>query len=232
MKTVGQVALFAFGILVSGCGPALNEEDFQPAAVAPIRAENPKFAAEAGIGADVDVSPGSNPFELAKGRYFSSRPDSFALLTAERTFDRSQRAERFLDESGGFVLYYSPPQEVELEPSVLIDPPPAWRLAGVVISDGVIGLLDMGNRTVDVRPGQRVPDTEWTVVSIDTERAVLRRSGNKLPREFIAPLQGPLAPGGGGGGGGTRGGNNFGGGDPGSDEGRPFGRGGGEAGGK
>ncbi len=197
MKKTLATSLVALGLLAAGCGP--QEEALQPSGVRPIRVENPKFAAEAGIDAQVNPEPSATLQAIGKARPFGSRPNAFAMLPAEVAFDRSQRAERLVADVGGFSLLYEEPLESEVDAAPVIEPVPAWRLSGVVIRDGVIAILDMGDKTLDIRPGQRIPDTEWTVVSIDTERAVLRRSGTKLPRQITIPLQGTL-PGQGGGG--------------------------------
>ena len=77
-------------------------------------------------------------------------------------------------------------------PPIIIEPVPRWRLAGVVVGNGVIALLDTGSKVYDVRPGSVVPGTEWRVESIDQERAVLVRDSNKEPKRFEVGLQGPL----------------------------------------
>lgn len=151
--------------------------------------DDPKFAAEAGLSANVDQSPGLVAAALAKTKAFGWRPDAFALLPSERDFDRQQSTLRLVGEGGGFVTMFTTPEDVEAGP-VALEPLPNWRLAGVVIGDGVAALLDMGGRTIDIRPGMKIPDSDWTVVSIDTERAVLRRTNGKLPKYFNVPLQG------------------------------------------
>jgi hypothetical protein len=73
-----------------------------------------------------------------------------------------------------------------------------------VVGDSVLALIDMGNGTTElIRPGQRIPGSEWTVVSIDEEKAILRRGGNRLPRQVTVRLE--LPPPGFGGGGNTGG---------------------------
>lgn len=200
-----SVALAMVAGVMVGCGNPTT--DAPPAApVGRVTVEEPKIMADAGI-ALADPSAGLTPLlELAKTKNFGSRPDPFALLALEAAFNKQQQAERFLSDFGGFSTMFEEPDPVEDDAPVL-QPRPAWRLAGIVIADGVVALLDLGNgQVVEVRPGQRVLDSEWVVVSIDTERAVLRRPGNQLPREIIVNLEGPLGIGGGGGGGGGRGG--------------------------
>ena len=195
-------------LALQGCDP--GDTSGSLSAATPIKVDNPKFAAEAGIAAELDMTPSNTVMEIAKTKYFGVRGDAFALLPSEMQFDRQQYSARLVSDSGGFSSYYSEPEEVEAAGPV-IEPLPAWRLSGVVIGDGVAALLEMGpGKTIDIRPGMKIPDTDWTVVSIDTERAVLKRSGNKLPKSFAVNLQGPMSIGGGSGGGtgGSGGGNN------------------------
>jgi bifunctional DNA-binding transcriptional regulator/antitoxin component of YhaV-PrlF toxin-antitoxin module len=75
------------------------------------------------------------------------------------------------------------------EVAEVIEPQPFRRLAGIMVGDSVLAIIDMGDGNLQiVRPGQQIPGTEWTVASIDEEKAVLRRSGNKKPKEVVVPL--------------------------------------------
>ncbi|MBS1723520.1 MAG: hypothetical protein JSS66_11265 [Armatimonadetes bacterium] len=189
------------GVLAGGCD--VGDKSPQPLRTAEINAKDPKFAAEAGLNATVDATPPFQPMQLAKSKYFGSRGDAFALLPAERAFNGSQLAANLVSKGGGFSAMFTEPEEV-VEAAPVTEPLPLWRLAGVVIGDGVSALLDMGTRTIDIRPGMKIPDTDWTVVSIDSDKAVLKRA-NKLPHTFTVPLQSKNAGGGGGTGGGTGG---------------------------
>lgn len=165
---------------------------------------------EEGIDAGVPISYGgegsTDTYGLAQASTFVTRTNPFALLPQEYSFNREQWVERILQMQGGFSNYYVIRPDVEDEPPV-VEPTPAWRLSGIIIGDGISALLDMGpGEDLIIRPGTRIPDTEWVVVSITEEYAVLERGGNRLPRRFIVPLAGPLegmpqAPAGGGGGG-------------------------------
>jgi len=86
--------------------------------------------------------------------------------------------------------------------------PQGWRLSAILIGDGVGALLERApGDTIEIRPGQQIQGTEWTVVSIDEERAVLRRSADMRPSTFVVRLQSRGADfGRGGGGGGNTGG--------------------------
>ncbi|MFM9872077.1 MAG: hypothetical protein ACKVQS_01275 [Fimbriimonadaceae bacterium] len=157
-----------------------------------------------------------------KRSWYSRRSDAFALLASERRFDQEQSLERIISESGGYSSEFElpdPPPDTEVPQSF---PTPAWRLAGIVVSEGaVIALLDQGTKVETIVPGQLVDGTEWRCVSIDAEKAVFRRDPRRIPSEVIVPLQGSLpgALGGGNapsqGGGGRQGGGRQGGGRPG-----------------
>lgn len=135
------------------------------------------------------------------GQSFAPRSDPFALLSEERAFEISQNSERILADSGGFRFDYEPP--VEQDDVEIQEPQPYRRLAGVIVGESVLALIDMGDGRLEIiRPGQRIPNSEWTVVSIDEEKAILRRGGNRLPRQIVVRLESPpFNPNQGGGGG-------------------------------
>lgn len=218
--SIGGLALAAVAaIVVTGC-------DRRPTATQPVRTTNPTTAQgngtasfdfealyrEQGIDAGVPISlggPGStDTYGLAQTSEFATRSNPFALLPQEYSFNREQWVERILQMQGGYSNYYVIQPEAEAEQEI-VEPTPAWRLSGIIIGEGISALLDMGpGEDLLIRPGTRIPDTEWVVVSITEEYAILERGGNRLPRRFIVPLAGPLegmptAPAGGGGGGGT-----------------------------
>lgn len=207
------IALCALGLVVAGCD--VGDKDKELTRTPPIKIVAPKPAAEAGLEATVDASPQNDVAKVALTRNYGYRADAFALLPVERMFDRNQTTARLMSEGGGYQNLFVAPDEVAAV-APISEPPPAWRLSGVVISDGVAALLDMGGKVIDIHPGMKIPDTEWTVVSIDSERAVLRRDNGKIPRMFAVPLQsGFESPSGGGNsgrGGSTGGGGKLGGG--------------------
>jgi hypothetical protein len=204
-KVLSLVALVALGVVTVGCGD-VGDTSKVALGTRPTKAEMPKTSpAEAGVEAVVDTTPTSAPLEIAKRRSFGARGDAFALLPVERVFDQQQTSARLIAEGGGHPSYFAPTEEAVVAP-VVTETLPLWRLSGVVIGDGVAALLDMGGRVIDIRPGMKIPDTDWVVASIDAEKAVLRREGNKLPHVFVVPLQGTNAPTGGGGTGGGKGG--------------------------
>lgn len=200
-------------ILAVAAGVAAGCQKNDPAgsygAISPVAPQEPELNLSANAG--VPKQPGApvSPQLIAESRTFSSRPDPFALMPSERQFDLDQRTEGYLQANGSYAIYVEPELEDPgtAQPPV-VEPLPAWRLSGVIIGNGVMALLDTGNRVYEIRPGMMVPGTQWRVVSIDAERALMRREGsNRLPSEFYVTLQGPIGGGlNGGGGGGTGGG--------------------------
>jgi hypothetical protein len=107
---------------------------------------------------------------------------------------------RVFGQIGGFTVQYTPPEVESPEPQDFPEPQPYRRLAGVVVGDSVLALIDMGDGTLRViRPGETIEGTEWRVASIDSDKAILRRSGNRTPRQVIVRLESPPAGIGGGG---------------------------------
>ena len=150
---------------------------------------------------------------LSATRYFGRRSDPFSLLAPERAFEARQQVERARQEYGGWFG-----SEFDMDaagvlgtpqPQTIVEPQPYRRLSGILLGNGVAALIEWEDgRVFEVTPGSQIPGTEWVVISIDAERAILRRSGNRLPKEVIVRL-GPRASefgGGGGGGGGGLGG--------------------------
>lgn len=142
------------------------------------------------------------------GLVFASRPNPFGLFAEELAFQTGIRYGNILSKLPGYANVLPAPSEpppVELrEP----EPQPYRRLSGVYFGDTVTAIIEMGpGQTYVVSPGQRVGDTEWFVESIDAEKVVLVRGGNKAPKRVIVrletpPLFNPNSGGGGGGGGG------------------------------
>lgn len=140
------------------------------------------------------------------------RFDAFALLPAEKSFDRKQEAARLVgDLGGGFGLIYQAPPEPP-DPESVVEPQPYRRLTGVLLGEGVMAIIEWEDgKTYMIRPGQQVGNSEWICVSIDTEKAILKRPGNKLPRQIYVRLESrPANMGARGGGGGNPGGGGFG----------------------
>jgi hypothetical protein len=189
-----SLSVAAIGSIV-GCGGA----DDDSVGVSGTKLDVNKFekdsklspGADAGVEVTREVGLDPQLKTLAARANFGSRIDPFALLAVEAKYDRTQAAERFVQQAGGFMLEWTPP---EPPPPEVIEPQPYRRLAGVMVGESVVALIDMGDgRLLIVRPGQQIGNTEWTVVSIDMEKAIIRRSGNKKPKEVVVPLQKPLS---------------------------------------
>lgn len=136
---------------------------------------------------------------LVATRYSGPRSDPFALKPAERSFEIQQDSARLLGQMGSWTFMYTPEPEKPRDAGTIPDPQPYRRLAGIIVGDSVYAILDSGDGSpVIIRPGMKVPNTEWVVVSIDSEKAILRRSGNKTPREITVRLESPPAGMGGG----------------------------------
>lgn len=181
--------LFAAMGAVVGCGlPDLG--DTTPPSV-PKMPE--AYAPKAKAGVPVAQAPDTGqlkPLIAATARY-GSRSNPFLLQSNEIQFDQAQAAERLFLQDGTFSLNYKEPEfrEPELLPE---EPQPYRRLMGVVIGDAIVAILETdGQAPLLIRPGMRIPDTDWVVVSIDEEKAVLRRSTNQRPKEVVVRLEQP-----------------------------------------
>jgi hypothetical protein len=194
------VVLAAVAVVGAGCLPHVPVDDTPT--VRNFRRPDLNLSAEAGREAQVTADPGfKSSFDLANSMFFGSRTDPFALLAVEKIYDRQQASERVLADFGGsFSVFYEPPPPPPDETVVNEPLPTGWRLSAILIGDGVGALLERPSGTIEIRPGQRIEGTEWTVVSIDEERAVLRRSSDRRPSTFVVRLQGRGADFGSGGG--------------------------------
>lgn len=211
---LGMTAL-AIGSVAALCGCSSQEAaaQGQPAPVGGVPAA-PSGGTEATFQLAADV-PGvpvgqiGDPDAIRKvvaSRTFNKRGDPFELFPSEKAFESSQRAESLLQSVGGWSVEYKAPPETGDEDQ--LEPQPYRRLAGVLVGDTVAAIIVMENgATYIVKPGMKIPNSEWTVVSIDMDRAVLRREGNKKPNQITVRLETPPGGGGGGGAGGRPGGN-------------------------
>jgi hypothetical protein len=180
------------GIALVGCAPP--EEPVAAGTAPPVPPVDLAIDAAAGVPVTqaADEKMLVPKYNLASRRYGSPRSDPFSLRSDEKQFETQQNTERVLTSIGGFTgPQFEPKGEVQAAP-LITEPQPYRRLAGVVVGDSVLALIDMGNGTTElVRPGQKIPGTEWTVVSIDEEKAILRRGGNRLPRQVTVRLELP-----------------------------------------
>jgi hypothetical protein len=145
-------------------------------------------------GLPVDVSTDTKPYTalVAASARFGHRGDPFQLTAEEAAYDKKQNVERVLNSIGGFSTEYELPIE-ETKNVEQQEPQPYRRLAGIIIGDSVLALIDMGNgqATTIIRPGMKIPNTEWTVVSINEDRAILHRDGTVGPHTISVRLESP-----------------------------------------
>lgn len=207
----------AAAVVLAGCAPSFGSIT-APTAGALTEAQAPalKVAADAGIPLDqpaaapaaapaAPATPGATPavpgaaasgrpdiFAIAKAMSFGARSNPFALLGSEVSFDRVQTAARIIDETGGFRSDYEPQPDVQEDAVKEQIEVPNWRLAGVIVGDAVVALLDTGSRVVEIRPGSHVPETEWVCIAVDTETAVLRHRRDVQPKEITIFLAAQL----------------------------------------
>lgn len=190
-KWIGYGVLAGLTVGLVGCGNSADSVA-APAAL-PIPkdiTESPQLSAEAGVPLPEVADPTfAETRKIAEDKPFAVRGDAFALLGPEKVFDRQQRSELLFGKLQGFSVEWEPPVE-KADPEEEREPQPYRRLAGILLGDAVMALIEMENgQTYQVRPGQQIPDSEWFVFSIDSEKAILRRKGNKLPREIAVPLE-------------------------------------------
>ena len=179
-----MVPALCLALIAVGCQPpnirsaSLDEEPPRAATAPP----PPIIAAPAGM----KVNPG---IYMAPLTMVATRPNPFALTATEEAYERQQKAAYLATNNGSFPLFNEPAPEIEYPP--VVEPQPTRRLAGILIGSSVVALIDMGDgRIQDIYPGEVIPNTNWMVVSIDSEKAVLRRvNSNMLPHEVVVRLQ-------------------------------------------
>lgn len=136
---------------------------------------------------------------------FASRSNPFAMFSEERAFETGIRYRLILSKMPGYAREFQPP-DPETPPALQpVEPQPYRRLSGIYMGDTVQAIVEVeGQRErYIVSPGDRVGNTEWFVESIDSEKMILRRSGDKRPNRVVVWLELPPfrpgdAPGGGG----------------------------------
>lgn len=187
-KPLLWVAIVASAMILPGCQKS-SPPSSSPAPVA-ISLPKPKTTADAGVPLARNLDPSRWAKIIADKRY-TARKDPFALSYVEAGFEARQESERLLLDQGNFSPLAFEPKDTETEAPVFQEPQPYRRLAGVLVGSTILAIIEMGDgRPAQiVRPGQRIPGTEWTVVSIDQDKAVLRRGGNKAPHEVVVRLE-------------------------------------------
>jgi hypothetical protein len=190
MQRLGLVSVIGVAVVLAGCGGPAAVSD-SPAA-APVKKYSYVPKAEAGLGMvqDPDTGQLKKLYLASAAKYGPSRKDPFSLTKEETEFDTSQEGARAFTQLG-WEMDYVPNDQTEPVPTIEVQP--YRRLSGVVVGDSVLAIIDMGEGQEPqiVRPGQRIPNSEWTVVSIDQEKAVLHRDGNILPHDVTVRLETP-----------------------------------------
>lgn len=219
---LATLGLAAFAVVVSvGCSGPDPTSAFVEQRQKPMK----DYVSQADAG--VRIAPGdANKLlnDQAAAMTVATRSNPFSLLGVEAQFDREQFAAGHTA-SVGFFRQVGGSKVVESgQPTFRVESQPDRRLAGILIGESVSALIDMndGNRDMRViRPGSEIkgPGGEvlWIVVSIDEEKATLRRGPaykDVRPQTVAVRLRhdregGTTAPSGGGaGGGGEQGGGN------------------------
>ncbi|MFZ4506305.1 MAG: hypothetical protein ACOYON_01240 [Fimbriimonas sp.] len=193
---ISALFLVVGAIGLTGCNSTSPADSVPAAPVAETTTPRVEYTPKAEAGIPVAQNPDAAAFSKlveSKAGAFVARKDPFALNPEEAAFDRDQSSERLLQSGGGYSMDYVAP-EPKIDETPVNDPQPYRRLAGVVVGDSVLALVVMEDgRTEVIRPGQQIPNSEWKVVAIDEESAVLRRAGNRLPRQIIVRLESPPA---------------------------------------
>jgi hypothetical protein len=184
---VGLVLSLAVGI--AGCADlTANLEDPQPTTIKKVQEVKPNALA----GVDKDVSKSMSPDRMkgliASTARFGARGNPFALSGEEIRFDELQASERFLSESGHFPNSFELPEDKD-DVFIAQEEQPYRRISGIVIGDAVYAILEENGRSTIIRPGTKIPDTDWVVVAIDRDGVTLRRGGNVQPNEVVVRLE-------------------------------------------
>ncbi|HVT13920.1 MAG TPA: hypothetical protein VHE55_16780 [Fimbriimonadaceae bacterium] len=188
IQILGLATLF----VAVGC---TDPEVFKAPAAGPATPDkivNQPFSPDTVAGKALQEPPPGGPLwvQLIRGRTFSTRIDPFALQPKERLYDRQQMSERVFGDIGGFTERFEVKPDLVVIPEV--EPQPYRRLAGVIVGDSILALIDMGDGQPLqlIHPGQDIGG--WHVASIDSEKAILTRTGNKLPRQVVVRLEEPM----------------------------------------
>jgi len=183
------MAIVCLAWAAAGCGEPPAPP---PAPVVASSSTPPPFQYKTRVGTPVTMQQDPALIRnLVAQRSFGARPDPFALLGTEQNFNQSQMAERVLGEIGGFATMCEPPVEVA-DQGDIVEPQPYRRLAGILVGDTVSAIIIMEDGSAHIiKPGMRIPNSPWRVVSIDDEKAVLRRAGTQKPTQITIRLETP-----------------------------------------
>jgi len=120
---------------------------------------------------------------------YVARADPFSVLAVERAADERARQQQLLAMLGDFQLFAEPKPKPVNPALIPVETQPYRRLSGIVRGEAVAAILEVPGVSdpVVVRPGDKVG--EWTVRSIDNEKLVLARSGDKRPNTVEVKLE-------------------------------------------
>jgi len=204
---IQSLALVAFAGALAGCGGGSGSgatDTGTPAAASTTSSTTVAYTPK-NVDAGVPVTQSADTkgyHDLVVAANYGHRSDPFALTSEEAAYDRKQNTERVLSSMGSWrTEYEAPPEEDKTVAPEEVQP--YRRLAGIVVGDSVLAIIDMGDgqQTQIIRPGQKIEGTEWTVVSINQDHAILHRGGNVAPHTISVRLETPPAGSMGGGGG-------------------------------
>jgi hypothetical protein len=183
---------FVLTLFLAGCGAGTLPAPTQDATG---QDKGPKFKGPPSV-AGLEVKPNTDATQFTKlvasnASKFHTRGDPFALNATEKAFDNAQASERVFSSLGGWSTDVEP--ESEVAPRIELEVQPYRRLSGIVVGDSIVAIIEMGEgrEPLLIHPGDHIPNSPWTVVSIDEDKAVLRRSGDVLPHEVIVRLETP-----------------------------------------
>ena len=145
-------------------------------------------------GVSVPAGPVTLITQQVVGYKVAPRPDPWALQHIENQYEVKENNERIFATTGSFFgpVFIPKPESVQIEH---VEPQPFRRLAGVLVGDSVMAIIDMGDGSPMqvIRPGMQIPNSPWRVISIDSEKAILRRGGIVRPNEIVVRLQSPAS---------------------------------------
>ena len=186
------LGLAAVGVMMAGCKDP-NDDLATTSPTAPKLAADYKPMAKAGVTKDVSKSLVENTIRwkglINSSSKWGSRGNPFSLSKDEIAFDQAQAAEKIVIDGGNFGSLYELTESKLPGEGVQVEPQPYRRLSGILIGDSVLAILEEGGKSTIVRPGMMIPDTNWRVVSIDKDKAILRREGPQLPHEVEVRLE-------------------------------------------
>ena len=174
-------------VALYGCGGGSTPPSTVASTTTPVIKPGAPIDAEAGVGAAISGDT-KQLIAMVTTRAKGTRPDPFSLMDPEKKFEEAQRQASVFEKTGGFTMDWTPPEPKQdaVEP---YEAQPYRRLAGIITGDSVMAIMDTGAGTQLIAPGTKIEGTEWYVVSIDEEKAVLRRPGKAKPTEITVRLE-------------------------------------------